>query len=98
MPVAIPPPGSNSSLSSTDGCDGKDRLLDLLNGKARGEDKGDGDLVVRPQPMDILLDTCWALMAEIQQMDDPPPALNAFKSKCTHVDGWIHLHLHSVFR
>lgn len=56
--------------------------MDLLNGKmARGEDKGDGDQI-RPQPMDILLDTCWALMAEIQQMDDPPPALHAFKSKC----------------
>ena len=55
--------------------------MDLLNGSVKGEDKGG---LISPQPMDILLDTCWALMTEIQQMDDLPAGLNSFKTNCKY--------------
>lgn len=80
MPVATSL--SDSSLSQGDFYDdGKDRLLDLLNGKRNGEVD---ECAIRPQPMDVILDACWAVMSEIRQLDDLPAGLKDFKNKCTH--------------
>lgn len=82
-------PGFERSQSITNDLNWPNRdslLLDILNGKERNPvaDEGGRSGVDEQhcQPMEVLLDTCWAIMVEVEQMEQPSIAFQQFRARC----------------